>query len=103
MGTYTAIITAIGAVLAIWSITWIIRAQATDPKERREEADARARVARGEGWNGPTPPPSFSDSELSALARALEPLTLEEAGVEARPRTPEPPKWRQRLRGTRQS
>ena len=103
MGTYTAIFTAVGSVLALWSITWIIRASLSNPDTREAEVEARARVARGEGWDGPTAPHTFSDEEMADLAQALAPLTLEEAGVDARPRTHESPKWRQRLRGTRAS
>lgn len=88
MGTWTAIVTAIGAVLAIWSITWIVSAQRSGSGERRLEDDARARVAGGQGWDGPKPPRAFSDAELAALARAQQPLTLEEAGVVARPLPP---------------
>lgn len=88
MGTWTTIVTAIGAVLALWSITWIIKAQRTGSAERRLEDDARERVAGGQGWDGPKPPRSFTDAELAALARAQQPLTLEQAGVEARPLPP---------------
>ena len=96
MGTWTAVVTAIGAVLAIWSITWIVNAQRTGSAERRLEDDARARVADGQGWDGPKPPQSFSDAELAALARAQQPLTLEQAGVVARPLPPTQRNWLRR-------
>ena len=82
------VITASGAVLALWSLTWILRAQRSNPDERQQEVDARERVARGEGWDGAEPPRGFTDAELRALAEAQRPMTLEEAGVVARPLAP---------------
>lgn len=104
MGTWTTIVTAIGAVLAVWSISWIVRAQRTGSDERSEEERARARVAQGQGWDGPRPPHAFSDAELAALARAQAPLTLEEAGVYAVPRGPKSRRRRHgRTSGSRSS
>lgn len=88
MSTWLWIVTLTGSVLALWSITWILRAQQTGTGERRLEDDARARVAGGQGWDGPEPPRSFSDAELVALSRSLRPLTLEQAGIVARPMAP---------------
>lgn len=96
MGTWTAILTAIGSVLAIWSISWIVRAQHTGADDRRLEDDARARVASGQGWDGATAPRAFSDAQMEALSLSLQPLTLEQAGVVARPKPP-----RQRRTSTR--
>lgn len=101
MGTWTTIVTAIGAVLAVWSISWIVRAQRTGSDERREEQRARARVAEGQGWDGPKPPYAFSDAELAELALSQQPLTLEEAGVYGVPREPRPRRGRRRSSGPR--
>lgn len=75
------------AVAALWSLWWIVRGALTNVSEREEEDAARARVAEGGGWDpdGPAPRP-FSDAELRELSEALEPQSLEEAGVSARPR-----------------
>lgn len=88
MGTWTAILTATGSVLAIWSISWIIRAQRTGSDDRRLEDDARARVASGQGWDGASAPRAFSDAQMQALSLSQQPLSLEQAGVIARPRPP---------------
>lgn len=98
MGPLTTILTSVGAVLAIWSISWIVRAQRDNSGERIEEDEARARVAAGQGWDGPLPPPSFSDDELAALSLAQTPLSLEEAGIVARPVEPKPKRSRWRAR-----
>lgn len=90
MSTWTTIFTVVGAVLAVWSMSWIVRAQREGSNDRKLETVARARVASGEGWDGPAPPRAFSDEELAALSRALEPMSLEEAGVIARPIEPMP-------------
>lgn len=81
---------ALSVVLAIWSLWWIVRGSLTNVDERTAEDEARQRIAEGGAWDdGPAPEP-FTDEELSELSRALEPTSLEEAGVEARPRPPEP-------------
>lgn len=81
---------ALSVVLAIWSLWWIVRGSLTNVDERTAEDEARQRVAEGGAWgDGPAPEP-FTDAELTELSQALAPSTLEEAGVEARPRPPEP-------------
>lgn len=82
------VLVAIGAALALWSLWWIIQAARTNPSEREAEDEARAAVARGEGWadEGGAARVPFSDAEIADLSTALAPESLEEAGVEARPR-----------------
>jgi hypothetical protein len=81
---------ALSVVLAIWSLWWIIRGSLTNVDERTAEDEARQRVAEGGTWgDGPQPEP-FTDAELARLSDALAPSSLEEAGVEARPRPKEP-------------
>lgn len=93
MSTWSAIATAIGSILAVWSITWFIPAIRDNPGERNAEVAARDRVARGEGWDGAAPPRTFSDAELARLAESQEPLTLKQAGVEARQRSKPKRTW----------
>lgn len=93
-GIYGTGFVAIASVLALWSLWWIIKAAKTNPSEREAEDEARARVARGEGWDehGTAPVP-FSDGEIADLSAALAPEDPAEAGVDVRPR-PETPKGR---------
>lgn len=83
--------TIIAALLAVWSLWWIVSAARTNPGEREAEVEARDRVARGEGWDpddGLPTPQAFTDAELLALSDALAPQTPEEAGVDVRPAPP---------------
>lgn len=78
----------IGALLALWSLWWIVKAAMTDPIERTAEDEARAAVGRGEGWPDERGPgrarKAFSDEEIARLSEALEPSDPAEAGVEVR-------------------
>lgn len=97
MSPWTWAITITGSILALWSITWILRAQHSGPDIRIAEQEARERVAQGQGWDGAAAPPTIPDEVLARLARAQEPLTLAQAGVVARPR----PQVRRRRRARR--
>lgn len=80
--------TVIAALLAIWSLWWIVNAARTNPGEREAEVQARDRVARGEGWaqdDGLPAPQAFTDDELRHLSEALAPQRPEDVGVDARP------------------
>jgi hypothetical protein len=86
----------VGTLLAFWSLWWIIKAAWTNPSEREAEDEARAAVARGEGWadesgSGRKP---FSDVEMQALSDALAPEDPGAAGVDVRPRDDDPRKKR---------
>lgn len=85
MSAYQWAFTSAGAVLSLWSISWIIRASKTNLPERQAEQDARDRVSQGQGWTDATPPPTISNATLNALARAQAASTLTQAGVVARP------------------
>ncbi|MEH3052890.1 MAG: hypothetical protein PGN13_02640 [Patulibacter minatonensis] len=81
---------AVSVALAIWSLWWIVRGSLTNGDERNAEDEARRRVAEGGQWDDGRPSPRpFSDEELAELSDALAPSSLEEAGVEARPRARE--------------
>ncbi|MBO9533908.1 MAG: hypothetical protein J7513_13135 [Solirubrobacteraceae bacterium] len=85
--------TLLAALLAIWSLWWIVRGSLTNTEERNAEDEARLRVAEGKGWgDGPQPVP-FSDEELARLSDALAPSDPAEAGIEVRPREPESRRW----------
>lgn len=74
------------AVVAVGSLWWMVRGSLTNVGEREREDAARARIAEGGSWEpGGAAPKPFTDGELRELAQALQPQTLEEAGVEARP------------------
>jgi hypothetical protein len=78
----------VGTLLAFWSLWWIIKAAMTNPSEREAEDEARAAVARGEGWadeNGSARQP-FTDAEIKTLSDALAAEDPTEAGVDVRPR-----------------
>ncbi len=78
------IATAVAAVASLW---WIVRGSLTNGSEREQEDAARERVAQGGSWEpGGAAPKPFTDAELHELSQALAPQSLEEAGVEARPR-----------------
>jgi hypothetical protein len=82
--------TLLAALLAVWSLWWIVRGSLTNTGERNAEDEARQRVAEGGTWGeGPQPVP-FTDEELHRLSDALAPSDPAEAGVETRPRPPEP-------------
>jgi hypothetical protein len=87
----------LGSLLALWSLWWIVKAAMTNPAERDAEMEARARVARGEGWSedGSPPPASFSDSEMAELSDALRAENPAEAGIDVTPRKETPKsRWR---------
>ena len=76
-----------GALLALWSLWWIISAARTNIGEREAEVEAREAVARGESWadqNGSAPKP-FTDAEIAELSAALEPSDPAEAGIDVSP------------------
>lgn len=85
-------------ILALWSLSWLIRGSMTNIGEREAEVEARDRVAQGGAWEeGGVPPRVLTDDEIHALADAQKPSTLEEAGVDAT-RRDEPLSRRQRNR-----
>lgn len=82
--------TVLGALLALWSLWWIISAARTNIGEREAEVEAREVVAKGGSWadqNGSAPKP-FTDAELAALAESLEPSDPADVGVDVRPAEP---------------
>lgn len=81
---------ALSVILAFWSLWWIVKGSLTNVDERSAEQEARERVAQGGTWDdGPQPEP-FTDGELAELSAALAPSDPEQAGIETRPRPPEP-------------
>ena len=79
--------TVLGALLALWSLWWIVSAARTNIGEREAEVEARERVAQGGTWadqNGSAPKP-FTDAEIARLSEALAPSDPAEAGIDARP------------------
>lgn len=84
-------------ILALWSLTWLIRGSLTNVGEREAEVEARRRVAEGGAWEeGQAPPRVLTDAEITALSEALKPSTLDEAGVEATRRDDVPRRRRKR-------
>ncbi|MBJ7471145.1 MAG: hypothetical protein JHD16_07575 [Solirubrobacteraceae bacterium] len=82
----------VGALLALWSLWWIISAARTNIGEREAEVAAREAVGRGEAWadqNGSAPKP-FSDAEIAELSESLAPQSPEDAGIDVRPAPPKP-------------
>ncbi|MDO9356175.1 MAG: hypothetical protein Q7T55_20925, partial [Solirubrobacteraceae bacterium] len=71
-GIYGTAFVVVASLLALWSLWWIIKAAKSNPSEREAEDEARARVARGEGWGdeGVTAPAPFSDAEIAILSDA---------------------------------
>lgn len=89
--------TILGALLALWSLWWIISAARTNIGEREAEVEAREAVGRGESWadqNGSAPRP-FTDAEIQRLSDALAPSDPDEAGIDVSP-APEPKRRRGR-------
>lgn len=81
----------ISVILALWSLSWLIRGSLSNPDERTAEVEARERVAGGGPWvEGELPPRVLTDPENADLAHALQPRSPEEAGIEARPRETAP-------------
>lgn len=82
--------TVLGALLAVWSLWWIVSAARTNIGEREAEVEAREAVAKGGAWadqNGNAPKP-FTDAELAQLAESLEAVDPAEAGIDVRPAEP---------------
>ena len=97
-GIYGTAFIVVATLLALWSLWWILKAAWTNPAEREAEDDARARIARGEGWEeGSSAPVPFSDEEIAELSTALAPDDPAAVGVDARPR-PDTPKGRRTKR-----
>lgn len=81
----------VSVILALWSLSWLIRGSMSNPEERNAEMAARERVAEGGAWiEGELPPRVLTDPEISDLAHALEPSSPDEAGVATRPRETAP-------------
>lgn len=78
-------------VLALWAISWLIKGSLTNVGERDAEVQARERIAQGGAWaEDELPPRALTDGEIDDLSGALRPSTLEEAGIDARPRATAP-------------
>ncbi|MDQ8044946.1 MAG: hypothetical protein AAGC46_18465 [Solirubrobacteraceae bacterium] len=90
----------LGALLALWSLWWIVKAAMTDPVERTAEDEARAAVGRGEGWPDERgrPRKAFTDEEIARLSEALEPSDPDEVGVEVREKTDDEKRGRRNRR-----
>lgn len=76
----------VSVVVVVLGLFPIFKSQRTRSAERHREDDHRALAANNFGRSGSLPPRSLLDAELAVLSHAQQPLTLEEAGVVARPR-----------------